>query len=113
MLASYVLNPGAKHSLEEIYIRHLRTAGINLKSYGDVVSKNQTIADLEIIKVTHYCGAQVFVTFQLVEKLRAELEKADENKPSEKYLHKLLVDVEQPLESVLAEMEYLGIKHRY
>ncbi|NEN93421.1 MAG: DNA polymerase I, partial [Okeania sp. SIO3H1] len=87
MLASYVLNPGAKHSLEEIYIRHLRTAGINLKSYGDVVSKNQTIADLEILKVSNYCGAQVFVTFQLVEKLRAELEKADENKSSEKSLH--------------------------
>ncbi|GFZ99720.1 DNA polymerase I [Okeania sp. KiyG1] len=110
MLASYVLNPGAKHSLEEIYIRYLRTAGINLKSYDDVVSRNQTIADLDILKVTHYCGAQVFVTFQLVEKLRAELEKADENKPPEKSLYKLLVDVEQPLESVLAEMEYLGIR---
>ncbi len=110
MLASYVLNPGAKHSLEEIYIRYLRDVGISLQSYKDVVSKNQTIADLNILKVADYCGTQVFVTFQLVEKLRTELEKADKNQPPEKSLYKLLVDVEQPLESVLAEMESQGIR---
>ncbi|MGD1698736.1 DNA polymerase [Dapis sp. BLCC M229] len=110
MLASYVLNPGAKHSLEEIYIRYLTNKGINLQSYNDVVSKNQTIADLDILKVADYCGTQVFVTFQLVEKLRAELEKADKNQSVEKSLYKLLVDVEQPLEAVLAEMEFQGIK---
>ena len=109
MLASYVLNPGAKHSLEEIYIRYLRDVEVNLKSYDNLVSKNQTIADLDIIKVGNYCGAQVFVTFQLVEKLRIELEEADKNQP-EKLLRKLLLDVEQPLESVLAEMEYQGIR---
>ncbi|MGK7919332.1 MAG: 5'-3' exonuclease H3TH domain-containing protein, partial [Trichodesmium sp.] len=110
ILASYVLNPGAKHSLEEIYIRYLRDAGINLHSYKDVVSRNQTIADLDILKVADYCGTQVFVTFQLVEKLRAELEKAQKNQPTEKSLYKLLVDIEQPLESVLAEMELQGIR---
>ena len=110
MLASYVLNPEAKHSLEEIYIRYLRNVGINLQSYQDVVSKNQTIADLDILKVADYCGTQVWVTFQLVEKLRKELEKADKNKSTEKSLYRLLVDVEQPLEPVLAEMEFQGIR---
>lgn len=110
MLASYVLNPEAKHSLEEIYIRYLRNVGINLQSYQDVVSKNQTIADLDILKVADYCGTQVWVTFQLVEKLRTELEKADKNKSTEKSLYRLLVDVEQPLEPVLAEMEFQGIR---
>ncbi|MGD1807645.1 DNA polymerase I [Dapis sp. BLCC M126] len=110
MLASYVLNPGAKHSLEEIYIRYLTDKGINLHSYNDVVSKNQTIADLDIVKIADYCGTQVFVTFKLVEKLRGELEKADKNQSAEKSLYKLLVDIEQPLESVLAEMEYDGIR---
>ena len=110
MLASYVLNPGTKHSLEEICIRYLTNAGIKLQSYHDLVAKNQTIADVDILKVANYCGTQVLVTFQLVEKLRAELEKADQNKPTDKSLLKLLVDVEQPLESVLAEMEYLGIR---
>ncbi len=110
MLASYVLNPEAKHSLEKIYIRYLTDLGIKLQSYQDVVSKNQTIADLDIFKVAGYCGTQVVVTFQLVEKLRAELEKVDKNQPAEKSLHKLLLDVEQPLESVLAEMEYQGIR---
>ena len=45
MLASYVLNPGTKHSLEEICIRYLTNAGIKLQSYHDLVAKNQTIAD--------------------------------------------------------------------
>ena len=53
MLASYILNPEAKHSLEEIYIRYLRDLGINLQSYNNVVSKNQTIADLDIFKVAY------------------------------------------------------------
>ncbi|MDE5073411.1 MAG: DNA polymerase I [Trichodesmium sp. St16_bin4-tuft] len=110
MLASYVLNPEAKHSLEEIYIRYLRNVGINLQSYQDVVSKNKTIADLDILKVADYCGTQVWVTFQLVEKLKTELEKADKNKSTEKSLYRLLVDVEQPLEPVLAEMEFQGIR---
>jgi DNA polymerase I - 3''-5'' exonuclease and polymerase domains len=110
MLASYVLNPEARHSLEEIYIRYLINVGINLQSYNDVVSKNQTISDLDIFQVADYCGTQVFVTFKLVEKLRIELEEADRNKSAEKSLYRLLVDVEQPLESVLADMEFQGIR---
>ncbi|KAB8334475.1 DNA polymerase I [Scytonema tolypothrichoides VB-61278] len=99
MLASYVLNPDNNHNLSDLAQRYL---SLTAKSYADLVAKGKTIADLDIPSVADYCGMDVYVTFQLVAKLREELEKI----PA---LYKLLVDVEQPLEPVLAEMEYQGI----
>ncbi|MDB9341640.1 DNA polymerase I [Nodularia spumigena] len=99
MLASYVLNPDTPHNLNDISLRYL---GLILKSYEDLVPKGQTIADISIASVGYYCCLQVHATFQLVQKLREELEKF----PA---LHKLLLEVEQPLEEVLAEMEYTGV----
>ncbi|MEA5572204.1 DNA polymerase I [Calothrix sp. UHCC 0171] len=100
MLASYILNPDYSHNLNAITERYL---GIFLTSYQDLVPKGKTIGDIDIHKVAYYCCLQVHATFQLVVKLREELEK---NAIS----LKLLLEVEQPLEPVLAEMEYLGIR---
>ena len=100
MLASYVLNPDSSHNLSELAQRYL---GLTAKSYIDLVPKGNTIADLDIPTVADYCGMDVYATFGLVPKLRAELDKV----PA---LHKLLLEVEQPLEPVLAEMEYDGIR---
>ncbi|HYW17897.1 MAG TPA: DNA polymerase I [Nodularia sp. (in: cyanobacteria)] len=99
MLASYVLNPDTPHNLNDISLRYL---GLILKSYEDLVPKGQTIADISIASVGYYCCLQVHATFQLVQKLSEELKKF----PA---LHKLLLEVEQPLEEVLAEMEYTGV----
>ncbi|MFK0729958.1 MAG: DNA polymerase I [Gloeotrichia echinulata GP01] len=100
MLASYLLNPDASHNLSDLALRYL---GLKAKSYLDLVPKGKTIADLDIPIVADYCGMDVYSTFGLVAKLREELEKI----PT---LYKLLLEVEQPLEAVLAEMEYLGIR---
>jgi DNA polymerase I len=107
MLASYVLNPENSHSLSELSRKYL---GIVAKSYKELVAKNKTIADISIREVADYCGMDVYTTFQLVDKLRAELDQADEANFPDKSLHKLLLEVEQPLEPVLAEMEYCGIR---
>ncbi len=107
MLASYVLNPESSHSLSELSRKYL---GIVAKSYKELVAKNKTIADISIPEVAKYCGMDVHTTFQLVGKLRAELDKADEANFSDKSLHQLLLKVEQPLEPILAEMEYCGIR---
>jgi DNA polymerase-1 len=107
MLASYVLNPEKNHSLSELSREYL---GIVAKTYNELVPKNKTIADISIVKVADYCGMDVYTTFQLVGKLRAELDKADEANFPGKSLHRLLLEVEQPLEPVLAEMEYCGIR---
>jgi len=100
LLASYILNPDSSHNLSELAKRYL---GLNPKSYLDLVPKGKTIADLDIPTVAEYCGMDVYATFGLVPKLRAELEKV----PA---LHKLLLEVEQPLEPVLAKMEHTGIR---
>jgi DNA polymerase-1 len=107
MLASYVLNPETSHSLSELSSKYL---GIVAKSYKELVPKNKTIADIRIREVADYCGMDVYTTFQLVDQLRAKLDEADKNAPSKKSLHRLLLDVEQPLEPILAEMEHRGIR---
>lgn len=100
MLASYVLNPESSHNLSELSQKYLN---LKAKSYVELVPKGQTIGHVSISEVADYCGMDVYTTFQLVAKLREELE----NFPN---LSKLLLEVEQPLEKVLAEMEYQGIR---
>lgn len=106
MLASYLINPDTTHNLSDLSLRHL---GLQLTEYNDIVAKTgrkepqKTIADIGIDIVSYYCGTQVYATFQLVDKLRGELNKTPD-------LAKLLVEVEQPLEAVLAEMEYTGVR---
>ncbi len=100
MLASYVLNPDNSHSLSELSQKYLN---LTAKSYDELVPKGQTIADISIYQVADYCGMDAYTTFQLVAKLRDELNVFPR-------LSKLLLEVEQPLEAVLAEMEYQGIR---
>ena len=107
MLASYVLDPETNHSLSELSRKYLN---ITAKTYSELVPKNKTIADSSIKDVADYCGMDVHTTFQLVGKLRSKLDEADEANFPAKSLYKLLLEVEQPLEPVLAEMEYRGIR---
>lgn len=100
MLASYILNPDSSHNLSDLSQKYL---GITAQSYLDLVPKGQTIADIDIPAVANYCGMDVHCTFRLVSKLRAELDKVPNS-------HQLLLEVEQPLEPVLAQMEYDGIR---
>ncbi|WP_016951111.1 DNA polymerase I [Anabaena sp. PCC 7108] len=100
MLASYLINPDSSHNLTDLSQRYL---GLIATSYVDLVPKGKTIADIDITAVADYCGMDVYSTFALVPKLREELEKT----PA---LNKLLQEVEQPLEAVLAEMEYTGVR---
>jgi DNA polymerase I len=99
MLASYVLEPEGIHNLTELSRVHL---GIVAQSYGELVPKGKTIADIAIPLVANYCGMDVYTTGLLRPKLLALLEAA----PT--LLH-LFQTVELPLEPVLAEMEYTGI----
>ncbi|MDJ0845748.1 DNA polymerase I [Crocosphaera sp.] len=101
MLASYVLHPEKSHKLSELCEQYLD--GITSLDYKDLgIGKKQTIADLEIEKVAEYCGMDAYATFLLVEPLKQELKPVST-------LEKLLLEVEQPLEAVLAAMEDTGI----
>lgn len=100
MLASYVLNPDTSHNLGDLSLRYL---GLMTQSYTDLVPKGKTIAELPIAAVAGYCGMDVYTTWQLVGKLRTELE-------AEPDLWALFTEIEVPLEPVLAEMEYQGVR---
>jgi DNA polymerase-1 len=102
MLASYVLNPELTHNLGDLSERY--GLEITAKSYKDLgIPKGKTIADLDIAVVADYCGLDAYATYYLVDKLKAELGKFPK-------LEKLLKEVEQPLEPVLATMENTGIR---
>ncbi len=102
MLASYLLNPDDNHTLTDLSLRYL--SGIESLSYKSLnIPLGQTIAHLSIAEVANYCGLDVYATFLLVPKLRQKLQETPQ-------IDKLLQTVEQPLEPVLADMEYQGIR---
>ena len=101
MLASYVLNPNNPHNLGDLSERY--GLKVTAKSYKELgLKKGQTIADLDMAIAANYCGLDASATYHLVDKLKADLKKIPE-------LYKLLIEIEQPLEPVLATMEQTGI----
>lgn len=100
MLASYVLEPENSHNLSDLSQRYLN---LQAQSFKDLVPKGKTIADIDIAAVAQYCGMDVYGTYHLVPKLRAELHQFPD-------LAALYQQVELPLEPVLAEMEYQGVR---
>ena len=100
MLASYTLDPDNTHNLTDLALRYL---GLTAESYKDLVPKGQTIADLDVAIVANYCGTDVHTTFRLVAELQRELAQRPD---ADQIFH----DIELPLEPVLAEMEYTGIR---
>ncbi len=102
MLASYVINPETTHNLTDLSERYL--SGIRAKSYKELnLNKGQNIGNLDIETVTEYAGIDAYSTFLLVDKLQAILSQNSD-------LKKIFQEIELPLEFVLAEMEYIGIK---
>lgn len=77
MLASYVLDPEAKHSLADLGVKYLQLA---CQSYNNLVGKLPSIAEVSITEVAHYCGTDAYFTYQLMPILMAELEKIPELK---------------------------------
>ena len=100
MIASYVLDPDASHGLGELAKHYLQ---INSKSYKELVGKHKTIAEININDVSQYCGMDAYCTWRMMPILQAELAKFPQ-------LQDLFYQVELPLELVLADMEWLGIR---
>ncbi len=102
MLASYVIRPEASHNLTDLGDRYL--TGITAHHYKDLkIPKGETIADQPIEAIALYCGLDAYVTYHLVEPLKAEL-------ATTPALENIFNTVEIPLEPVLAAMEYAGIR---
>ncbi len=100
MIASYVLDPDASHGLSELSKHFLK---VTPQSYKELVGKHKSIAEISIPEVANYCGMDAYSTWQIMGFLQQELAKFPE-------LTNLYYQVELPLEIVLAEMEWLGIR---
>ena len=101
MLASYLINPETTHNLTDLSERY--NVGITAKSYKDLgIAKGETIANLDIDLTAEYCGIDAYTTYCLSSKIKEDLNQFPD-------LQKLLVEIEQPLEKVLADMEITGI----
>ncbi len=100
MLASYVINPEQAHNLSSLTLTHL---GLTTTSYTDLVPKGKTIANISIPVVAQYCGMDAHTVFRLVPILRSLL-------AASPALYRLFTDIEVPVEPVLAEMEWLGVR---
>lgn len=100
MLASYVLDPDAKHNLPAMAQSHLQ---LTMGTYQMLVPKGQTIDAVAIEAVSRYCGEDVAVTLRLVPVLQEKLN-------HDPRLAGIFETIEVPLEPVLARMEAQGIR---
>jgi DNA polymerase-1 len=103
MVASYCLDPEREsHSLDNMALDFLNYQGIPISSLIGK-GKNQLTFDMvDTVAACEYSVEDADITFQLYIYLKERLEK-------EPALKKLFEDVEMPLVSVLATMEYNGV----
>ena len=100
LLADYICDATLKHSLDEIAYREF---GFRPNSFSDIVKKGEDFSFVDIKTASIYCGMDVYLTRRLAIIYIKRLDKKSEK------LTKLLTEVEQPLEEVLAEIESTGI----
>jgi DNA polymerase I len=101
LLASYLLNPGGRHSLDLLAQRHLQHQNI---AYADVVGKGkdpQTFADIELERATPYAAEDVDITWQLGALLLPQLAQTD--------VENIYRTMELPLTPILSGMEAKGV----
>ena len=103
MIAHYLIEPEQRHNLDSLARNYLNYDTIKTEELIGKKGKNQiSMAQVPIDKVKDYACEDADITLQLVEPLRKQLNDAK--------MTKLFQNIEIPLLSVLAEMEYQGIK---
>jgi DNA polymerase-1 len=102
MLASYLLAPQSqRHNLDKLTLEHFHKVKIPIEDLIGKGKHQKSMADVEIDKVTEYCGEDADYTVRLKARF------ADELKEHE--LLPLFNDIEVPLIPVLERMERKGI----
>ncbi|NTU43426.1 MAG: DNA polymerase I [Nitrospirales bacterium] len=100
MVASYLLSPNKQnHSLEDVGLEYL---GYRKRSFSEVLGKRKSFADLPVSEATPYAAEDAELAMELRDTLFERLK--------EEGMEKLYFGMEMPLISVLAEMEWAGVK---
>ena len=103
MLASYLLNPGRRtHGLDQIAWEHLNQKLITYKEVTGTGSKALNFSQVPVARAVEYAAEDAEVTLTLSDLLEPLLNKAG--------LEELFRELEMPLITVLAEMEWHGIR---
>lgn len=101
MLESYILNSSARqHDIDSLALKYLSQKPIHLHDIAGSGTKQLRFDQIPVDKAAAYAASNVGLTLRLHEKLRSLLP------PS---LLKVLEDIELPLLTVLAEIEYHGV----
>ncbi len=102
MIAHYLLEPDQKHGMDILAETYLSYKPQSIVELIGKKGKNQgSMRDVEVKTVAEYAGEDADITFQLKQVFEKELGSGD--------IRKLFDEVELPLISVLAAMEYEGI----
>ncbi len=102
MLAHYLIDPETNHSMDILAESYLNYVPISIETLiGPKGRRQKSIRNAALESVSKYACEDADVTFQLKEKLSAEIR--------DRKLEKLLHEVEEPLSFVLADMEYKGV----
>jgi DNA polymerase-1 len=101
MVAGYILRPDGQHSLDALAMQTLRYAMV---SYDDLVGKGKNrkhITEVPLQAIADYSSEDADMTFRIMEKQRERLR--------ELRLSDLCEQIEFPLVTVLAAMEWEGV----
>ncbi|MAV34132.1 MAG: DNA polymerase I [Planctomycetaceae bacterium] len=103
MVADYLLVPGERnHSLDELAKRYLNHQTISIKQLIGTGKKQIRMDQVPVDQVLTYAAEDADVPWRLVELLGQKLR--------DQGLYELFRDVEMPLVSILADMEFAGIQ---
>ena len=103
MLAHYLISPETKHNMDALAEQYLNYTPVSITSLiGPKGKKQGNMRDLAPKEVVEYAGEDADITLQLKDHLASEVKSHE--------LHDLLHKLELPLVSVLADMEYEGVR---
>ncbi|CAL1521129.1 DNA polymerase I [Chitinophaga sp. MM2321] len=102
MLAHYLLEPEGRRSMDALSAQFLGYEPVSIESLIGKKGKGQgTMRDVEIEKIKEYAAEDADITLQLKETFAPML--------PEKKVDKVFYEIENPLVSVLTDMEFEGI----
>jgi DNA polymerase-1 len=102
MIADYLLNPELRHNMNLLSEKYLSYSPVKIETLiGEKGKHQKKISQAPLNAVAEYAIEDADVTIQLKHILEKELKKNN--------LYKLYCDIESPLITILADMEYAGV----
>lgn len=102
MIAQFLVEPGSKIGLKDLVPARLNEEMTHIEALIGKGKNQISMADVPVESAASYAAADAEVCLRLMPQLEAELKRDG--------LESLMHDIEMPLVTVLAEMEYIGVR---